>query len=735
MNTAHIRNFLQIILIVVFCYYFFLISWVLEQSPAFRDISAFPIAPLLFWAAFPLSLLLLTSQGRDAFWFAVYFTPLAFLTDFLGTFWRIQQHIPFAAETALLLALIAISSRSRPAQIAGMSGVLCGFFFFVLIQVVKSTAAIAGSGWVDFDDPNAVGAYMFAWPRLVGALLLVAIFWPRRTVLSANVVPMNHRSFPRFHALLQDLAGATSVPLPEKVCLTQDANVAVTQVNSRFGLGGERVLLLGAPLVAVLSEEALRGLLAHEFGHFSRKHLGYHVRAYQVCSGMKTLVADQSKLPGLGAFAASSIFGWGTIKLLSTWFDALLRKIGQGFEFEADRLAAETVGKREILHGLRDATSINVCLETFRRGLPDRFAPVNLNEFRDYCSSPAGLGTQNDALSRLQVLPTHYSDSHPSLRDRTRAVESLRIPESRLSPVPEQPAFLLFGESLADFSAEYSLQPEHGTIPQRSPRKSVNGTTDANFDAPVAAPIGAIPANPLSALEPASPIQRRAGLRKRLPFLKVFARISAIALVLFVLPLLLVAVHEDHDISSMRRIGFREMDTPRLDAFIPYYYAPGIEKEYADSRDIDRARRDYHNFTLDDGTVIFNYPVGPNYYLPDPDEIGPFIFCLAIIPPEVIAYDPSGTVSILETHRKEIFARIYGWLALAEISQKPDEYGFLRFRAPLSDANEVTILCRPQNNTLLIVEIYGARGAFDRWTKRKAFESHIHVRPEPVPTS
>ena len=152
----------------------------------------------------------------------------------------------------------------------------------------------------------------------------------------------------------------------------------------------------------------------------------------------------------------------------------------------------------------------------------------------------------------------------------------------------------------------------------------------------------------MSALEPASPIQRRAGMRKRPPFLKVFVRIIAIALVLFVLPLLLVAVHEDHDISSMPRIGFREMDTPRLDAYIPDYYAPGIGKEYADSRDIDRARRDYRNFTLDDGTVISNYPVGPDYYLPDPDEIGPFIFCLAIIPPEVFAHGSSGTVSILE---------------------------------------------------------------------------------------
>ena len=52
--------------------------------------------------------------------------------------------------------------------------------------------------------------------------------------------------------------------MPDDVYLTLEANAAVTQASR-----SRRVLIIGVPLLHILSERELRGVIAHEFGHYS----------------------------------------------------------------------------------------------------------------------------------------------------------------------------------------------------------------------------------------------------------------------------------------------------------------------------------------------------------------------------------------------------------------------------------------------------------------------------------
>src|SRR5436190_1858633 len=73
-------------------------------------------------------------------------------------------------------------------------------------------------------------------------------------------------------ALMDELRSAIRCRV-DRVLLTADFNASVQQVP-RLGLFGwsRRYLLIGLPLLEVLSREELRVVLAHEFAHLSAEH-------------------------------------------------------------------------------------------------------------------------------------------------------------------------------------------------------------------------------------------------------------------------------------------------------------------------------------------------------------------------------------------------------------------------------------------------------------------------------
>ena len=69
---------------------------------------------------------------------------------------------------------------------------------------------------------------------------------------------------PRLMALIDEEAKAAGETVPEDIYLTMEANAAVMQ-RSRT----HRVMIVGIPLLHILTERELRGVIAHEFGHYS----------------------------------------------------------------------------------------------------------------------------------------------------------------------------------------------------------------------------------------------------------------------------------------------------------------------------------------------------------------------------------------------------------------------------------------------------------------------------------
>ena len=74
---------------------------------------------------------------------------------------------------------------------------------------------------------------------------------------------------PELFRMVREVAAATGQGEPSDVYLLNEVNAWVTQRGGIMGVGSTRVMGIGLPLLQGLSQEELKAIIAHEFGHYS----------------------------------------------------------------------------------------------------------------------------------------------------------------------------------------------------------------------------------------------------------------------------------------------------------------------------------------------------------------------------------------------------------------------------------------------------------------------------------
>src|SRR5438046_4880818 len=117
----------------------------------------------------------------------------------------------------------------------------------------------------------AAMAFILFQPGVPGRALLFCVIgivvigvsivpWPRRFEPPGPL--LNPAGQPRLFAELQSVAQAVGESMPEEVYVTPEMNAGVLQRGRR------RVMVLGLPLMQVMTTSQMRAVLAHEFGHY-----------------------------------------------------------------------------------------------------------------------------------------------------------------------------------------------------------------------------------------------------------------------------------------------------------------------------------------------------------------------------------------------------------------------------------------------------------------------------------
>ena len=193
----------------------------------------------------------------------------------------------------------------------------------------------------------AAMAFILFQPGVPGRALLFCVIgivvigvsivpWPRRFEPPGPL--LNPAGQPRLFAELQSVAQAVGEAMPAEVYVSPEMNAGVLQRGRR------RVMVLGLPLMQVLSVNEMRAVLAHEFGHYHGGDTRLGPWIYRTREAIERAIRNASRQSAL-------------LQLPFLWYGRMFMRVTQAVsrqqELSADALAARTFGARSMIGGLR----------------------------------------------------------------------------------------------------------------------------------------------------------------------------------------------------------------------------------------------------------------------------------------------------------------------------------------------------------------------------------------------
>jgi Zn-dependent protease with chaperone function len=254
---------------------------------------------------------------------------------------------------------------------------------------------------------------------LIGGLAIVWSILPRPRRFKAPGPRVDLTANPHLAEHLLDVARRVREPLPSDVYVSLDMNASVAQRGGWLGWSGRRYMVLGLPLMQLLSVSELRAVFAHEFGHFAGGDtaLGAWVHRARM-SIARTVVYT----------GAVSVILWLPFRAYAWLFFRITKALSRQQEYAADALAARTVGAVPMSAALRKLDWAaqplivylrDVVLPVLRAG----YAPPVAYGFADFMLRSGG--PSNGSTERAATAKPDPYDSHPPTADRLGALAAL----------------------------------------------------------------------------------------------------------------------------------------------------------------------------------------------------------------------------------------------------------------------------------------------------------------------
>ena len=285
-------------------------------------------------------------------------------------------------------------------------------------------------------------------------------------------IPILREDAPQLHAVVAKLTSETNAPRIDSILLIPEANACITSryVNGLYGKAST-TLLLGLPLLQLLSPADFSALLHHEFAHSSGGHGHTATWTARAWESWTQLPLIEKEMGFSARLILPPIFRWFVPRL--TAYCAVLSRV---HEFAADQYALKHSKDSSPDEVLARVALANKFLER-------RFWPGIWKGARDSRRTPA------EVFSRLHELAETVSrkdlcawgraalqdksralDSHPDLRTRLKALNSSVDPEEwahRIDSagfVPSRTAASEYLDGLPRYEEELTAQWARGSF-------------------------------------------------------------------------------------------------------------------------------------------------------------------------------------------------------------------------------------------------------------------------------
>ncbi|MFJ1513078.1 M48 family metalloprotease [Cellulosimicrobium funkei] len=310
---------------------------------------------------------------------------------------------------------------------------LVGFFtlaFGTVVGLVVLTVWLL----VEHDGAGAGGLALLA--VVLGAGLGIAV---RRVAQSLRAVrsfgtALEESDAPELWAAVRETARVVGTRAPASIRLTFAPNAGVQEDLRLLGLvGGTRHLVVGLPLLQVLDVAQLRAVLAHEFGHFSRRHTRLAPLVQRGEALVGAIVQDlRDNVVGL------------LLRQLARLYLRVSADVRRRQELEADRFSVLVAGRDVVVETWRELDVVDVAwhhyLDSYVTiGWEDGLAPPPSAVLPGFALMMRDRADDLAALRAEEPSGEHSPwDSHPSTAARVAAMAT--VPETARAPVDERSA-------------------------------------------------------------------------------------------------------------------------------------------------------------------------------------------------------------------------------------------------------------------------------------------------------
>ncbi len=259
----------------------------------------------------------------------------------------------------------------------------------------------------------------------IGAVMLVILrsLWVK--IEPPEGVPVTRRDAPDLFQMLAEVRAAVNGPKVHRVLVDGQLNAGIVQIPRLGPIGWQKnYLLIGLPLLEALSPDELRAVIAHEFGHLSKRHGRFSAWIYRIRLTWFQLLAGLEQRRSMASGLFRRFFEWYV-----PYFDAHSFVLMRAHELEADRAAAEVAGARNAAAALAHIRFADRALATeywpnlFKRARTEQeppeaaFAPMT-----QFLPTVRSRTEREQWLRNDLALPADTTDTHPSLADRMAAL-------------------------------------------------------------------------------------------------------------------------------------------------------------------------------------------------------------------------------------------------------------------------------------------------------------------------
>lgn len=226
-----------------------------------------------------------------------------------------------------------------------------------LMSIVIGGVILALLTWFYQTTENTF--WLYAWALIAGFTLFMNLFYSRL------IVPLFNKQTPLESGSLRDAISnyAQTVGFNLDKIFVIDGSKRSTKANAYFsGFGSEKRVTLYDTLINDLEEEEIVAVLAHEVGHYKKKHIIFNLATSVLLAGLTLYILSlliSNPLLSLALGVAKPSFHIGLIAFgilyspISTITSLIMNWFSRKFEYQADDYAKNTYKAQPLITSLK----------------------------------------------------------------------------------------------------------------------------------------------------------------------------------------------------------------------------------------------------------------------------------------------------------------------------------------------------------------------------------------------